>query len=333
MKWLVLLLLPLLWWLNLCVGSVSIPLDDCVRALTGDHLSAELENYRYILLELRLPSAMAALWGGSALAVSGLLLQVLFRNPLAGPSMLGITSGANLGVALITLLGGSLLSASSLLSSVPAVVAALSGTAVVMGVLLWFSRRVSRAVSLLLIGILLSSFIAALITLLTYFSTSDDIRSFVVWGMGTFQHVALGDLPAFSILSFAGLFSAVLLIKPLSVFLLGEEYAANSGVNVRRFRFRLLCVSGLLAGVTTAYCGPVAFMGLVIPHVARMFLSSSNPRRLLPWTMYAGACVALLSNLCGSLPLADGQPLPLNVVTSIWGVPMVIYIILRNQRA
>ncbi len=322
--------LLLLFVLNMLGGSVSIPLSDvCTILFSG---SGEDTVERYIITEVRLPQAITAMLCGAALAVSGLLLQTAFRNPLAGPSVFGISSGASLGVALVMLaLGGSV---STSLFSVGGffaiLVAAFLGAMVVTAVIFLFSTMVRNSVMLLIIGVMVGYLSSSAITLLNFFATEEGVRSYMVWGMGNFGGVSMAHLPVFTIAIIVGLVGAVMLIKPLNALLLGEQYAENLGINTRRVRNILLVVTGLLTAVTTAYCGPIAFIGLAVPHIARLLLGSENHRRLLPATILCGMVVALLCNLISTLP-GDSGIIPLNAVTPLVGAPVIIYVILKKQ--
>lgn len=322
--------LLLLFVLNMLGGSVSIPLSDvCTILFSG---SGEGTVERYIITEVRLPQAITAMLCGAALAVSGLLLQTAFRNPLAGPSVFGISSGASLGVALVMLaLGGSV---STSLFSVGGffaiLVAAFLGAMVVTAVIFLFSTMVRNSVMLLIIGVMVGYLSSSAITLLNFFATEEGVRSYMVWGMGNFGGVSMAHLPVFTIAIIVGLVGAVMLIKPLNALLLGEQYSENLGINTRRVRNILLVVTGLLTAVTTAYCGPIAFIGLAVPHIARLLLGSENHRRLLPATILCGMVVALLCNLISTLP-GDSGIIPLNAVTPLVGAPVIIYVILKKQ--
>ena len=325
-----LLLLLLLFVLNLLMGAVSIPADEVLRILMGDE---EVKStWRFIVLESRLPQAVTAMLCGAALATSGLLLQTAFRNPLAGPDVFGINSGAGLGVAIVMLVMGGSLSAG--LFSVSGFVAILGGAFLgAMGVtalILFFSTVVRNDVMLLIIGIMTGYLASSAITLLNFFATEEGVRSYMLWGMGGFGHVSLDLLPAFALLVVVGLVAAILLVKPLNALLLGEHYALNLGVRTRRVRHLLLLVTGLLTAVATVFCGPVAFLGLAVPHVARLLVRTANHRRLLPATILCGAVIALACNLlCVLAPSAS--VIPLNAVTPLIGAPVIIYVILRRR--
>ena len=321
--------LLLLFLFNLLVGSVKIPAGDVLAILAGR--GVDNEAWRYIVLETRLPQALTAMLSGSALAVSGLLLQTAFRNPLAGPSIFGISSGAGLGVALVMLLlGGSLTTQLFSLTGFMAVLlAAFVGAAVVTAVILLFSTIVRNDVLLLIIGIMVGYLANSAITLLNFAATEEGVRSYMVWGLGHFGGVSMTHMPLFATVIVAGLTGAVLLVKPLNALLLGERYAENLGIDTRRMRHLLLLITGLLTSIVTAYCGPIAFIGLAVPHIARLLLSSENHRRLLPATICCGAAVALLCNLLCVLPAHS--ILPLNAVTPMIGAPVIIYVLVKRR--
>jgi iron complex transport system permease protein len=325
-------LIALLFVLNILVGSVSIPADDVVRILLGDD-EAVKPSWRFIILQSRLPQALTALLAGSALAVSGLMLQTAFRNPLAGPSVFGINSGAGLGVALVMLwLGGSFSAGSvSVTGFVAVLAAAFVGAMAVMLLIFLFSTMVRNSVMLLIIGIMIGYISNSAVSLLNFFATDEGVRSYMVWGMGSFSGVSTQMLPWFSLVTVAALFAALLLIKPLNALMLGDRYAENLGVNIIRVRNWLLVITGLLTAIVTAFCGPVAFIGLAVPHIARLLFHTDNHRLLMPATMLTGAVVALLCNVLCFLPGTLGV-IPLNAVTPLIGAPVIIYVILRGRQ-
>ena len=315
---------------NLLVGAVDIPASDVWGILCGDE-SAKL-SWQYIVMESRLPQTVTALLCGSCLAVSGLMLQTAFRNPLAGPSIFGVNSGASLGVALAMLLmGGSVGVGSFALTGFLAIpFAAFAGAMVVLLIVLAASAVVRNNVMLLIVGIMIGYIASSAIALLNFFATEEGVQSYMVWGMGNFGGVSSEQLPYFAIISIVALAISLMFIKPLNALLLGEQYAENLGFNVLRLRNLLLLVTGVLSAVATAFCGPVAFIGLAVPHIARLLLGSNNHRPLLPLTMLTGAVVALLCNLICVLP-GDAGIIPLNAVTPLVGAPVIIYIIARHR--
>ncbi|MCD8167489.1 MAG: iron ABC transporter permease [Bacteroides sp.] len=320
----------LLFILNLLVGSVKIPTDAIWDIVRG--IEIEKTSWKFIVLESRLPQAITALLCGAALATSGLLLQTAFNNPLAGPSILGISTGASLGVAFVMLfLGGSFTLGTVALSGfISVVTGAFIGAMVVMGIILFFSTFVRSSIMLLIIGIMIGYLASSAISLLNFFSTSEGVHSYVIWGLGNFSGVTMGQLPFFVPAIAAGLIIALMLIKPLNALLLGNRYAENLGVNIKRVRNLLLIATGILTAVTTAFCGPISFIGLAVPHIARLMLGSSNHTTLMPVTMLWGAVIALVCNLVCILPGESGI-IPLNAVTPVLGAPVIIYVII-NQR-
>ena len=323
-------LIVVLFALNLLWGSVSIPATDVVRILLGD--GAEKASWQYIVLQSRLPQAITATLCGAALAVSGLMLQTAFRNPLAGPSVFGINSGAGLGVALVMLLlGGGLSVGSVSISGFAAVLlAAFFGAMAVMAIIFFFSTLVRNHVMLLIIGIMIGYISNSAISLLNFFATDEGVKSYMVWGMGSFGGVSMTNMPVFATVTLVGLVGALLLMKPLNALMLGDQYAENLGVNILCVRNWLLIVTGLLTAITTAFCGPVAFIGLAVPHIARLLLSTDNHRQLLPATILCGSVVALFCNLVCYLPGESGI-IPLNAVTPLIGAPVIIYVIVRKR--
>lgn len=323
-------LIALLFAANLLIGSVRIPAGEVLRILLGEDVGRE--SWRYIVLEARLPQAVTAMLAGSALSACGLLLQTAFRNPLAGASILGVNSGAGLGVAIVMLLLGGTVSAGafSLSGFFSVLVGAMAGAMAVMALILFFSTLIRSSVMLLIIGMMVGYLASSAVSLLNFLSTAEGVQSYMVWGMGHFGGVPSEQLPAFVSVVLLGLAGALLLVKPLNALLLGERYAANLGVRVRRVRHMLLLVAGVLTAVTTAFCGPILFIDLAVPHVARLLLSTANHRVLLPATMLAGAAVALACNLVCVLPGGAGL-IPLNAVTPLVGAPIVIYVIVSQR--
>lgn len=327
---LLLLLIVLLLAANLLVGSVAIPAGEVLRILMGE--DAGRESWHYIVWEARLPQALTALLAGSALAVCGLLLQTAFHNPLAGASVLGVNSGAGLGVAVVMLLlGGSITAAGFSFSGFFSILlGAFAGAMAVMALILFFSTLVRSHVMLLIIGLMVGYLVSSVVSLLNFLATAEGVQSYMVWGMGNFGGVSLRQMPAFAAVVLLGLAGALLLIKPLNALLLGERYAENLGVRVRRVRHALLAVVGVLTAVITAFCGPVLFIDLAVPHIARLLLGTANHRMLLPATLLAGGAVALACNLVCLLPGEAGL-IPLNAVTPLIGAPIVIYVIVSQR--
>jgi iron complex transport system permease protein len=324
------ILVVVLFALNLVVGSVRIPTADVLSILMGDESAKP--SWQFIVMESRLPQAITGMLCGAALAVSGLMLQTAFRNPLAGPSIFGINSGAGLGVALVMLLLGGSLSAGSVSISgfVAILVAAFIGAMAVMAIIFFFSTIVRNNVMLLIIGIMTGYISNAAISLLNFFATDEGVKSYMVWGMGSFGGVPMSQIPLFASLCILGLVGALLLVKPLNALLLGERYAENLGVNTHRVRNWLIIVTGLLTAITTAYCGPIMFIGLAVPHIAHLLFRQADHRILMPGTILCGAVIALVCNAICFLPGESGV-IPLNAVTPVMGAPVIIYIIARRN--
>lgn len=319
----------LLFLLNLFIGSVSLPWGDVADILLGRGQGGVSE---FIVLGSRLPMAVTAMLAGAGLAASGLMLQTAFRNPLAGPSILGISSGASLGVALVMLLFGGTITAGvfSVGGYAAVIIGAFFGSLLVMGILLSLSTVLKNDLMLLITGIMIGYLVSSAIMLLNYAATAEGIQSYVMWGMSTFNGVSTDRLPLFSGLTLAGIALALLLVKPLNLLLLGDGYARNLGINLTRVRNLLLLATGILTATITAFCGPVSFLGLSVPHIARLIFRSDNHRILMPATLLVGAAVTLCCNLVCVLP-ADSV-LPVNTVTPLFGAPVVIWILLRNRR-
>jgi len=321
---------------NLICGSVDIPANQVFNILAGGE--CDKASWQYIIMESRLPQTVTAMLCGSALAVSGLLLQTCFHNPLAGPSILGITNGASLGVAIVMLICGGAISLSSLpigdsegllVGFFATVIAAFVGAMLIIALLLMLSSFVKNNLMLLIVGIMVSYLTSSIVSLCNFFANADNVHSYVMWGMGSFSDVSRQQLPLFTVLCLFGLVLAFLLIKPLNLLLLGENYATNLGLNIRRTRRLILISTGILTAVVTAFCGPVAFIGLAVPHIARLLTGTSNHTTLIPATILSGAVIALLCNLICIIP--ENMIIPLNAVTPIFGAPVIIYIIFKKR--
>ena len=324
------LLIVILFAINLVVGAVDIPVKEVVNILMGG--KSDHPSWEYIVLQSRLPQGITAMLCGASLAVSGLMLQTAFRNPLADPGIFGINSGASLGVALVMLLlGGSITAgAFSLTGFLATLAAAFVGAMLVMGLILVFATMVRNSVMLLIIGIMIGYIATSAISLLNFFATEEGVQSYMVWGLGNFGGVSMEQMPAFVIICMGGIAAALLLIKPLNALLLGARYAENLGINTQRVRNWLLVVTGILTAITTAFCGPIAFIGLAVPHIARMLLGTENHRSLMPATLLTGAAIALICNIICVLPGNRGI-IPLNAVTPVIGAPVIIYVILKQR--
>ena len=320
----------LLFVVSLLIGSVSIPVSETFRILIGEE--SVKPSWQYIVIESRLPQAVTAMLCGASLAVCGLILQTAFRNPLAGPSIFGVNSGAGLGVALVMLFFGGSVSAGtvSIGGFMAVLLAAFAGAMGVMALIFFFSTLVRSHLMLLIVGIMIGYMAGSAISLLNFFATDEGVKSYMVWGMGSFGGVSLKMLPTFSVITLITLAVSLALVKPLNALVLGDRYAENLGVNIIRVRNWLLMVTGVLTAVTTAFCGPVAFIGLAVPHIARLVLGTDNHRVLLPATILTGSAVALLCNILTVLP-GEGGIIPLNAITPLIGAPVVIYVILSRR--
>lgn len=324
------MLIAILFVLNMVWGTVSIPVSDVFNILCGGKTDNSV--WSFIVLQSRLPQAITALLCGASLSVCGLMLQTAFRNPLADPFVFGVNSGAGLGVALVMLsFGGTIATGAYTLYGFMAVfAAAFAGAMVVMAIIFAFSTVVKNSVMLLIVGLMIGYLASSAISILNFFATEEGVKSYLVWGMGNFGGVSMSQMPFFVIVTLMGLIGALILMKPLNAILLGERYAENLGVNIVRLRNLLLIVTGLLTAVVTAYCGPVSFIGLAVPHITRLIIRTDNHRLLLPATMLCGAAVALLCNAVCVLP-GDKGIIPLNAVTPLVGAPVIIYVILKGR--
>lgn len=323
-----LLLLPVLCLLSLLVGSVHISPAEVWAALMG----SSDETVRYIVTESRLPQMCTALLAGAALGVSGLVMQTLFSNPLADPSLLGVNSGASLGAAIVLLaFGGSFALGGAALSGVLFTVgAAFVGACVVIALIALCSRWLTSNLSLLVAGVMLSFIISSVISLLSFYATSEGVRSFVVWGLGDFSGVSSSRLWLMSILVIVPVWGVRLCATSMNALLLGADYATNLSVNVKRVRTLLLILTGLLTAVVTALCGPISFIGLAVPHVSRMLLRTADHRKLLPAVFVMGADVALLSLILSHIP-GEAGTLPIAAITPLLGAPVVLYILVKRR--
>lgn len=319
----------LLFVASLYQGCVGIPVDAISDILLGRG-SSDHPSWQYIVFENRIPQAVTAMFSGASLAVSGLLLQTAFRNPLAGPSVLGIDSGAHLGVALVVLLAGGTLTTGMLTLGGFALViaAAMVGAMLVMAIILALSRLLQNNVMLLIAGMMVGYIASSAISLLNFKASAEGVHTMTLWGMGSFSSVSLDRLPYMVGICSFGLLLSFLLIKPLNALLLGDNYARNLGISIRNTRTLLLFTTGLLTAASTAFCGPIAFIGLAVPHIARLFIGSANHRVLLPATLLTGSSLSLACNLISTLPGEMGV-IPINVITPIIGAPVVLWVILR----
>jgi hypothetical protein len=308
-------LTAVLFCVDLSVGAVSIPVADVWAALTGGDCP---DATAFIVRNIRLIKAVVALLTGAALSVSGLQMQTLFRNPLAGPYVLGISSGASLGVALVVLAGMS--------SSIGIAGAAWVGAAAVLIVIASVGHRIKDIMVILILGMMFSSGVGAVVQILQYLSKEESLKAFVIWTMGSLGDVTGTQLAVLAPAVVVGLILAVATIKPLNLLLFGEEYAVTMGLNLRRSRLLLFLSTTLLAGTVTAFCGPIGFIGLAMPHVARMLMRDSDHRVLIPATALAGGAVLLLCDITSKL-----FTLPINAITALLGIPVVVWVVLRNK--
>ena len=319
-----------LFAINLIVGSVRIPLAD-VCDILFDKFDGK-ESWKYIVMENRLPQALTAMLCGASLAVCGLMLQTAFRNPLAGPDVFGISSGAGLGVAIVMLfLGGSVSTTLFTVSGFLAILtSAFIGAIVVTMIILFLSTMVRNSVLLLIVGLMVGYVSSSAVALLNFFASEEGVKSYMVWGMGNFGGVSMDHMSLFALLCLVGIIASIFLIKPLNIMLLGTQYAESLGINIRQIRNLLLVTVGLLTAVTTAFCGPISFIGLAIPHISRLLFRTDNHQILLPGTVLTGAVIALFCNLICYLPGELGI-IPLNAVTPLIGAPVIIYVIIKRR--
>ena len=319
-----------LFAMSLIVGSVRIPLAD-VCDILFDKFEGK-ESWKYIIMENRLPQALTAMLCGASLAVCGLMLQTAFRNPLAGPDVFGISSGAGLGVAIVMLfLGGSVSTTMFTVSGFLAILtSAFIGAIVVTMIILFLSTMVRNSVLLLIVGLMVGYVSSSAVALLNFFASEEGVKSYMVWGMGNFGGVSMNHMLLFALLCLVGIIASIFLIKPLNIMLLGTQYAESLGINISQIRNLLLVTVGLLTAVTTAFCGPISFIGLAIPHISRLLFRTDNHRTLLPGTVLTGAVVALFCNLICYLPGELGI-IPLNAVTPLIGAPVIIYVIIKRR--
>ena len=327
------LLIVALFALNLAVGTIEIPLKSVWLILLGDDTQQEI--WSNIVMRSRLPQALTATVAGAGLAVSGMQMQTVFRNPLAGPSVLGVSSGATLGVGFVVLLSGSLggvaLSRLGYLGDAAMSVAAIIGSLAVLSLIVWVSHKVKGNVTLLVIGVMIGYLATAIIGVLKFFSNEEDVKAFVVWGLGSFSRVSGDQMLLFVSIMAILLPLSMTLIKPLNLLLLGESYARSLGLSTKWARTEVICCSGTLAAIVTAYCGPVMFLGLAVPHLCRAIFRTSEHRILLPACVLAGAALALLCNLVARMPGYEGV-LPVNSVTALIGAPIVAMVLFGKHK-
>ena len=319
------LLMLLLFMADMLIGSTQMAAHDVLRALFGTGSAGD----ELIVMQFRLPKALTAILAGAAMSVSGLLMQTLFRNPLAGPDVMGVSSGAGLGVALtlLTLTPLVTLAEGSILSGWGVILAAWAGAGAVMLIIMAVSARMRDIMTVLIIGMLLASAISAVVSLMQYFSNEVMLRTYVIWTMGNLGNISYPQIRALALATMAGLAIAFTMVKPLNAILMGETFSRTVGVRMQRTRIVLLASASILAGSVTAFCGPLAFIGVAVPHIARLLFGTTDHRILLPATALAGAVILLLSDIISVLP-GGGQVIPVNTVTSLIGIPVVLWIIL-----
>ena len=329
---LLVLCIPFFAFLNLTIGSVEIPLSEVFNILLGRESDSVV--WSNIVLHTRLPQTLTAIACGAGLSVAGLEMQTVFHNPLAGPSVLGISSAASLGVAFVVLLngtiGGGIMTQFGFFGNTALTLAAMMGAMGVMSIIVFLSQRVRNNVTLLIVGVLIGYISSAIIGVLKFFSSEEDIRAYVIWGLGSFARVTGGQVYVFVGLMAVVLPFTSLLVKPLNMLLLGERYAVNLGLNLRRARLFIILSASVLIAIVTAYCGPIMFLGLAVPHICRGLFRTSDHRVLLPASLFAGASLALVCNLVARLPGFEGA-LPINSVTSLIGAPVALYVLLRKK--
>ena len=324
-------LLIILFFLNISFGSVSIPFKDVFNSLFLSDVSKE--SWETIILNFRLPKAITAVLVGSGLSLCGLLMQTLFRNPLAGPFVLGISSGASLGVALLILSGslfGSFFLAGAISSwSLP--IASSLGAFLVLSAVIIAANKVRNTMSILIIGLMFGSLTSAIISVLAYFSEAQQIQQFLFWSFGSLGNLSWNELLVFIIIYSIGMLATLAIIKPLNSLLLGENYAKSLGINVKRNRIIILIITSVLTGVITAFAGPIAFIGLAVPHIARMIFTTSNHKTLIPAVVILGAIIMLICDAIAQLPTSEFT-LPINAITSLFGAPIVIWLLIRKKK-
>lgn len=323
----------LFFFLNILLGSVHIPAKDILGIMTGNPSDSPIWNN--IVLKSRIPQALTAVMAGAGLAVSGLLMQTVFRNPLAGPSVLGISSGASLGVAFVVLLSGSVggvaLSKLGVIGEVTITMSAIIGSLLIMALIAYVAQKVRGNVTLLIMGVMIGYIANAVIGVLKFFSAEEDIRAYVIWGLGSFARVSGGQTTVFIVLMMILLPLSFFLIKTLNLLLLGDSYARNLGLNIKRARLLVISCSGVLVAIVTAYCGPIVFLGLAVPHLCRGIFRTSNHATILPASLLAGASLALLCNLIARMPGFEGA-LPVNSVTALVGAPVVMWVLFNKRK-
>ena len=324
-------LLLVLFFVNISLGSVSIPFDEIFNTLIGE--TPAKKSWETIILNFRLPKAITAILVGSGLSICGLLMQTLFRNPLAGPFVLGISSGASLGVAILILgssvFGGFFLSAS--ISNISLPIAASLGAFLVLSAVIIAANKVRNTMSILIIGLMFGSLTSAVISVLAYFSEAEQIQQYLFWSFGSLGNLSWNEITVFILIYSIGILGTLSVIKPLNSFLLGENYAKSLGINIKKNRNIILLITSLLTGVITAFSGPIAFVGLAVPHIARLFFTTSNHKILIPAVAIFGGIILLICDSIAQLPTSEFT-LPINAITSLFGAPVVIWLLVRKKK-
>ena len=327
-SWMLLIVVTLVFFLlDISLGSVTIPFSQTLAILSGQEI--DNQAWKQIIVLFRLPRVLTALAVGAGLSVSGLLMQTLFRNPLAGPYVLGISSGASLGVALVVL-AGSLLPLGIIVGKVSILLAAGLGAASILFVVIALSKNIADSTTLLILGLMFGSITGAIVSVLQFYSQAEELQSYMIWTFGSLGNVRWEDMPLFITIIILGLVLSFMVHKPLNAFILGEKQASSIGVNIKRTRVIILLATSVLAGSITAYCGPIAFIGLAVPHLTRVVFATSNHRVLIPAVALSGALLMIICDFIAQLPGSD-HVLPINAVTAIIGGPVVIWVIIRKR--
>ncbi|MDD7318963.1 MAG: iron ABC transporter permease [Prevotella sp.] len=329
---LMMLVIVAMFFVNLMLGTVKIPIADVWDILTGGDDSSMV--WQNIIMKSRLPQALTAMVAGAGLAISGLQMQTVFHNPLAGPSVLGISNGASLGVGLMVLVSGSIggvaMSSLGIAGNAALSLGAIIGSLSVMSLIVYVAQRVKGNVTLLIIGVMIGYVATAIIGVLKYFAAEEDLRAYVVWGLGSFSRVSAGQVWLFVTLMAVLIPLSMLLVKTMNLLLLGEDYARNLGLDIRRSRLLVIGCSGVLVAIVTAYCGPIMFLGLAVPHLCRSIWRTGDHRVLMPATMLTGSALALVCNIIARMPGFEGA-LPINSVTALVGAPIVAMVLFKRK--
>ncbi|MEN8125476.1 MAG: iron ABC transporter permease [Bacteroidota bacterium] len=325
------ILLILTFFFNISLGSVSIPLKEIFASIFGN--TSNNETWEYIIIDFRIPKSITAILAGSGLSISGLLMQTLFRNPLAGPFVLGISSGASLGVAIL-ILGASILGGGFILlghNQIAIAIAASLGSFLVLTFVMLLAKRVKNTMAILIIGLMFGSFTAAIISVLAYFSSAENLQQYLFWSFGSLGNLSWNEILIFFIIYLIGIILVIPNIKSLNSLLLGENYAKSLGMNLQKSRNSILLTTSILTGVITAFSGPIAFIGLAVPHITKLVFNTSNHKILIPAVAIFGAIIMLISDTIAQLPNSEFV-LPINAITSLFGAPVVIWLLMRKQK-